>query len=55
MKVSKPDNLEWNNSLILVLSILEVFGDCESFFESSSPYILVLCETDLEESLDLTF
>ena len=28
------------------------FVDCESFLESNSPYILALCETNLDDSID---
>ena len=28
------------------------FVDCESFLESNSPYILALCETNLNDSID---
>ena len=28
------------------------FVDCESFFESNSPDILALCETNLDDSID---
>ena len=42
----------------LKLSFMNIWGlcsnfvDCESFLESNSPYILVLCETNLDDSID---
>ena len=54
-KACKPDNFESRNSL--KLSFTNIRGlcsnfDCESFLESNSPDILVLCETNLDDSID---
>ena len=55
-KASKPYNFESCNSL--KLSFTNIWGlhwnfvDCQSFLESNSPDILVLCETNLEDSVD---
>ena len=55
-KACKPDNFELHNSL--KLSFTNIWGlhwnfvDCKSFLESNSPDILVLCETNLEDSVD---
>ena len=54
-KRCKPDNFEFHNSL--KLSFTNIWGlhmnfvDCESFIESNSE-ILVLCETNLDDSVD---
>ena len=55
-KASKPDNFESRNSLRhkftnipgLCLNLI----DSESFFESKSPDILALCETNMDDSID---
>ena len=55
-KPCKPDNFELLNSL--KLSFINIWGlrlnftVCKSFLESNSPNILVLCETNLDESTD---
>ena len=55
-KACKPDNFESCNSQ--KLSFTNIRGlrsnlvDCESFFESNSPDILTLCETNLDDSID---
>ena len=55
-KSCKPDNFELHNSLKLsfmnICSLRSNFFDCESFLESNSPDILVLCETNLDDSID---
>ena len=55
-KTCKPDNFELHNSLKLsftnIRGLRSNFVDCESFFESNSPDILALCETNLDESTD---
>ena len=55
-KACKPDNFESHNSLKLSLTnirgLRSNFADCESFLESNSPDILVLCETNLDDSID---
>ena len=55
-KACKPDNFELRNSLKLsftnIQGLRSSFFDCESFFESNSPDILVLCETNLDDSID---
>ena len=55
-KACKPDNFELLNSL--KLSFTNIWGlrlnfvDFESFLESSSPDILALCETQLDDSIE---
>ena len=55
-KRCKPDNLELHNSL--KLSFTNIWGlhlsfvDFESFLKSSSPDILALYETNLDDSVD---
>ena len=53
-KACKPDNFELHNSLKLsfmnILDLHSNFLDCDSFLESNSPDILVLCETNLDDS-----
>ena len=48
-KACKPDNFELHNSLKLsfmnIRGLRSNFVDCESFFESNSPDILVLAQT----------
>ena len=55
-KACKPDNFELQNSLKLSLMNIQGlhsnFVDCKSFFGSNSPGILVLCETNLDDSID---
>ena len=55
-KACKPDNLESHNSLKLsftnIRGLRSNFVGCESFLESSSPDILDLCETNLDNSID---
>ena len=55
-KACKPDNFESYNSLKLSFTNIRGlrlnFVDCESFLESNSPDILVLCETNLDDSID---
>ena len=55
-KACKPDNFELHNSLKLsftnIRGLHSNFVDCEYFFESNSPDILALCETNLDDSID---
>ena len=55
-RACKPDNFESHNSLKLsftnIRSLHLNFVHCESFLESNSPGILVLCETNLDDSID---
>ena len=55
-KGCKPGNFESNNSPKLsftnIRGLLSNFGECESFFESNSPDILALCQTNLDDSTD---
>ena len=55
-KAYKPDNFESHNSLKLsfpnIRGLRLNFVDCESFFESNSPDILALCETNLYGLID---
>ena len=55
-KRCKPDNFESRNSVKLsftnILGLCSNFVDCESFLESNSSYILALCETNLDDSID---
>ena len=52
----KPDNFESNNSLKLsftnIRGLRPNFVDSESFFESNSPDVLALYETNLGDSID---
>ena len=53
-KACKPDNFEPHSSLFSVTNIRDLRSylvDCESFFESSSPDILALYETNLDGAL----
>ena len=54
-KACKPDNFESHNSLKLrftnIGGLRSNFVDCKSFLESNSPDILVLCETNLDDSI----
>ena len=56
LKGCKPDNFELHNSLKLSFTIIQGlccnFVECESFLKSNSPYILALCETNLDDSID---
>ena len=55
-KGCKPGNFETHKSL--KLSFMNIQGlhlnyiECESFFESDSPDILALCDTNLDDSVD---
>ena len=55
-KTCKPDNFESHDSLKLsftnIRGLRSNFVDWESFFESNSPDILALCETNLDDSID---
>ena len=55
-KTSKPDNFESHNSVKLsftnICGLRSNFVDCESFLESNSSDILVLCETNQDDSID---
>ena len=55
-KACKPGNFELHNSLNLSFTNIQGlhlnFVDGESFLESNSPNILVLCETNLDDSID---
>ena len=52
----KPDNSESHNYLKLsftnIQGLRSNFVDCESFFQSNSPDILALYETNLDGSID---
>ena len=52
----KLENFEPHNSLkrsfTNIQGLCSNFVECESFFESNSPDILVLCETNLDDSVD---
>ena len=54
-KGCKPDNFESHNSLKLsftnIRGLCSNFVDSESFLDSNSPDILVLCETNLDDSI----
>ena len=56
-KACKPDNFESHISLKLSFTNIEAlrssFVDCESFLESNSSDILGLCETNLDDSIEL--
>ena len=55
-KGCEPDKFEPHNSLKLSFTnsrgLCSNFAECESFFESNSPDILALCETNLDDSID---
>ena len=55
-KGCKPDNFESDNSLKLsftnIQGLRSNFVECESFLESNYPDILVLCKTNLNDSID---
>ena len=55
-RACKPDNFKSHDSLKLSFTNIEGlcsnFVDYESFLESSSPDILALCETILDDSID---
>ena len=55
-KACKPDNFESHNSLKLsfmnIRGLRSNFVDSESFLESNSPDILVLCKANLDDSID---
>ena len=56
-KGCKPDNFESHNAIKLRLTSIwdfhSNFVDCESFLEWHSPDVLVLCESNLDDSIDL--
>ena len=56
-KACKSDIFELRNSLNLsfanIRGLCSNFVDCESFLESNSPDMLVLCETNMDNSIDL--
>ena len=56
LKKCKPKIFESHNSLKLsftkILGLSSNFVACKSFHESNSPGILVLCETNLDDSID---
>ena len=55
-KACKLDNFGSHNCLKLsftnIRGLPSHFVDCESFLESNSPDILVLCETNLDDSIN---
>ena len=55
-KGCKPDNFQSHNSLRFsftnIQGLCSNFVDCESFRESNSPDILVLCDANLDDSID---
>ena len=55
-KTRKSDNFELHNSqngsFMNVWGLRSIFFDSESFLESKSPDILVLCETNLDRLID---
>ena len=55
-KACKPDNFELHNSLKLNFTNIQDLHsnivDCKSFFESNSPDILALYETNLDDPID---
>ena len=55
-KACKPDNFELHNSLKLNFTNIQDLHsnivDCKSFFESNSPDILALSETNLDDPID---
>ena len=55
-KACEPECFELHNSLKLsftnIQGLCSNFLDCESFLESSSPDILALCETNLDDPID---
>ena len=55
LKARKPDNFESHNSLKVnftnIWGLRLNFVQCESFLESKSSVILVLCETNLDDSI----
>ena len=56
-KACEPDNCESHNSLKLsftnIRGLRSNFVGCESFLDSNSPDIPALCETNLDDSIDL--
>ena len=56
LKACKPESFESHNSLkpsfTNIRGLHSNFVDCKSFLESNSPDILVLCETNLDDSID---
>ena len=55
-KGCKSENFELYNSLKLIFTniwgLRSNFVECECFLESNSPYILALCETNLDDPID---
>ena len=55
-KGCKPDHFEPHKYLKLrftnIQGLHSNFVECESFYESNSPHILALCETNLDDSID---
>ena len=55
-KGCKPDNFKPHNSLKLsftdIWHLCSSFVECKSFLELNSPDILILCETNLDDSID---
>ena len=55
-KGCKLDKIGLNSSLKLnftnIRGLHSNFAECKSFLESNSPYILVLCETKLDDSIN---
>ena len=55
-KTRKSDNFELHNSqngsFTNIWGLRSIFFDSESFLESNSPDILVLCETNLDRLID---
>ena len=55
-KGCKSENFELYNSLKLTFTniwgLRSNFVECECFLESNSPYILALCETNLDDPID---
>ena len=58
LSVHERDNFESHNSLNLSFTNVRGFRSnyiaCESFLESNSPDILVLCKANVEESIDFS-
>ena len=55
-KGCKLDNFESHNSLKFSFTVIRGrrsnLVECEYFLESNSPYILALCDTNLDDSID---
>ena len=54
MNFKKIADTRFKLSFINIRHLHLNFVDCQSFLESNSPDILVLCETNLDGSIDLT-